>query len=232
MSPGLPRVRFRGRESSCVSWPFSQQAVSSSSVRPPSPSVETLGRRRPPPGPRPGSWPPAILPTSRVPGSRSSSATISTLGANKMPCQYCHYTVAESNEPGIPSMQTCMGCHLVIGGSDSSHKAEIKKLREAWSAKQPIEWVRIHKLARHVHFPHMSAHQGAGPQCLPDLSRRRCPHAPGLPGQQHQQHGFLHHLSSGTAGESGLYRVPLLVAAVAISVWRSRTGPPNDGSLD
>ena len=38
-------------------------------------------------------------------------------GANKIPCQYCHYSVAESSEPGIPSMQTCMGCHLVIGGT-------------------------------------------------------------------------------------------------------------------
>ena len=76
-------------------------------------------------------------------------------GANKIPCQYCHYSVSESSEPGIPSMQTCMGCHLVIGGSDSSHKAEIQKLRDSYSKNQPIEWVRVHTLARHAHFPHM-----------------------------------------------------------------------------
>ncbi len=75
-------------------------------------------------------------------------------GGNKMPCQYCHYSVAVSSEPGIPSMQSCMGCHLIIGGSDSSHKVEIKKVRESWNTQQPVEWVRIHTLARHVHFPH------------------------------------------------------------------------------
>jgi hypothetical protein len=97
------------------------------------------------------------------------------VGVNKTPCQYCHYTVAESNEPGIPSMQTCMGCHLVISGSDSTHRAEIKKLRDAWNAKQPIEWVRVHKLARHVHFPHSQHIKALGPNacqtCHGDVAR-------------------------------------------------------------
>ena len=59
-------------------------------------------------------------------------------GQYKMQCQYCHYSVAVSPEPGIPSVQTCMGCHLVIGGRDSSHQAEIKKVRQAWTEKKPI----------------------------------------------------------------------------------------------
>jgi len=75
-------------------------------------------------------------------------------GQYKMQCQYCHYSVTVSSEPGIPSVQTCMGCHLVIGGSDSSHQTEIKKLRQAWAEKKPVEWVRVHYLARHAHFPH------------------------------------------------------------------------------
>src|SRR5688572_17657931 len=75
-------------------------------------------------------------------------------GQYKMQCQYCHYSVNVSPEPGIPTVQTCMGCHLVIGGSDSSHQAEIKKLRQAWTDKKPIEWVRVHYLPRHAHFPH------------------------------------------------------------------------------
>jgi hypothetical protein len=75
------------------------------------------------------------------------------VGVYKTPCQYCHYSVAESSEPGIPSVQSCMGCHLVIG-SDSTHKVEIKKVRDSWNTKQPIEWVRVHSVARHVHFPH------------------------------------------------------------------------------
>ena len=76
-------------------------------------------------------------------------------GANKIPCQYCHYSVGESSEPGIPSLQSCMGCHLIIGGTDTTHQVEIKKLRDAWNEKQPVEWIRVHTVARHAHFPHM-----------------------------------------------------------------------------
>src|SRR5512146_1115369 len=52
------------------------------------------------------------------------------VGVYKTPCQYCHYSVDESPEPGIPTMAPSMGCHLVIGGSDSSHKVEIRKVRD------------------------------------------------------------------------------------------------------
>jgi hypothetical protein len=76
-------------------------------------------------------------------------------GQLKIDCQYCHYSVSVSTEPGIPSMQTCMGCHATIAGTDSTNKAEISKLKEPWAAGKPVEWKRIHLLARHVHFPHM-----------------------------------------------------------------------------
>jgi len=76
-------------------------------------------------------------------------------GQLQMQCQYCHYSVGVSNEPGIPSMQTCMGCHsLYVTGRTPENKSEIKKLVAAWNAKKPVEWVRVHELARHVHFPH------------------------------------------------------------------------------
>jgi hypothetical protein len=96
-------------------------------------------------------------------------------GQFKIQCQYCHYSVAVSSEPGVPSMQTCMGCHTVISGSDSSHKVEIKKLRDAWSQKRPVEWVRVHYVARHAHFPHMRHIKALGPNacqtCHGDVAR-------------------------------------------------------------
>ena len=96
-------------------------------------------------------------------------------GQYKMQCQYCHYSVAVSSEPGIPSVQTCMGCHLVIGGSDSSHQTEIKKLRQAWNEKKPVEWVRVHYVARHAHFPHQRHLKAMGPTacatCHGDVQR-------------------------------------------------------------
>jgi hypothetical protein len=96
-------------------------------------------------------------------------------GQYKMQCQYCHYSVNVSPEPGIPTVQTCMGCHLVIGGSDSSHQAEIRKLRQAWTDKKPIEWVRVHYLPRHAHFPHQRHIKAMGPNacatCHGDVQR-------------------------------------------------------------
>jgi class III cytochrome C family protein len=84
-------------------------------------------------------------------------------GQYKIQCQYCHYSVAVSPEPGIPSVQTCMGCHLVVGGRDSSHQVQIKKVRQAWSDKKPIPWVRIHYLPRYAHFPHQRHIKALGP---------------------------------------------------------------------
>ena len=96
-------------------------------------------------------------------------------GQFKIQCQYCHYSVDVSPEPGIPSMQTCMGCHILIDGRDSSHKAEIDKLQAAWKAKTPIEWVRVHYLPRHAHLPHQRHIKALGPTacatCHGDVSR-------------------------------------------------------------
>src|SRR5712691_8450779 len=60
-----------------------------------------------------------------------------------------------SSEPGIPSVQTCFGCHLTVGGSTPSHETEIQKVRDAWGDKKPPEWLRVHALPAFVRFPHM-----------------------------------------------------------------------------
>ncbi len=75
-------------------------------------------------------------------------------GQDKIPCLYCHSTVTVSSEPGIPALQTCIGCHQIIGGSTPSHTAEIQKVRKAWSDRQPPQWIRIHALPGFVRFPH------------------------------------------------------------------------------
>lgn len=84
-------------------------------------------------------------------------------GQLKMQCQYCHYSVGVSSEPGIPSMQSCMGCHIAIAGKTDANKAEIKKLKDAWTAKTSVEWVRVHSVARHVRFPHQRHIKALGP---------------------------------------------------------------------
>jgi hypothetical protein len=76
-------------------------------------------------------------------------------GEYEIPCLYCHSTAAEAPKPGIPSMQTCMGCHLVVRGADSTNQAEIAKLTDAWGEERVIEWVRVHGVPQYAHFPHM-----------------------------------------------------------------------------
>jgi hypothetical protein len=77
-------------------------------------------------------------------------------------CMYCHFSAERSVDAGIPPVSTCMGCHTMIPGAQQP--AEVAKIREYWESGEPIPWVRIHKVADHVHFPHMR-HIAAGFQC-------------------------------------------------------------------
>ena len=86
--------------------------------------------------------------------------TLHAGGAQKINCLYCHYTANKSPDPGLPAVGTCMGCHTVI----RTDKPEIQKLAAFWNKKQPVPWVRIHKLPEYVHFPHMR-HVNAGVTC-------------------------------------------------------------------
>ncbi len=103
-----------------------------------------------------GPAPLAAADTAKLPGPRQPIFFRHDIHAGQlqMQCQYCHATANVSSEPGIPSLQTCMGCHTLVAGKTDEHKAEIKKLRDAWKAQAPVEWVRIHSVARHVRFPH------------------------------------------------------------------------------
>jgi len=87
-------------------------------------------------------------------------------GEYKVPCMYCHYSAAVSTEPGIPSLQTCMGCHLYVAGgsrtgvkSDTAavraERAQVQLLRTSARDRKPPEWTRIHAVPGFVHFPHM-----------------------------------------------------------------------------
>lgn len=81
-------------------------------------------------------------------------------GQYQIDCRYCHYAVEVSPHPGIPSMSTCMGCHLIAG----LQNPEVQKLIAANAESRPIEWVEVHRMAPFVHFPHMR-HVNAGVQC-------------------------------------------------------------------
>ncbi len=97
-------------------------------------------------------------------------------GINQISCLYCHGGVQEGKQANIPSVSTCMNCHMAINtyekgpklfkadGTEVNGTAEIKKLysyagwdeeKQQYTGKgKPIEWVRIHNLPDHVYFNH------------------------------------------------------------------------------
>ena len=82
---------------------------------------------------------------------------VKTLGMN---CLYCHYAANKSPDPGMPAVNTCIGCHQVVG----RQKPEIAKLNKFAADTQPIPWERIHKVPEYVRFPHVR-HVNAGVTC-------------------------------------------------------------------
>ena len=78
----------------------------------------------------------------------------------QMNCTFCHNAASQSPDPGLPAVGTCMGCHTIVGAG----RPEIVKLTEYATKKQPIPWVRVHKVPEYVHFPHMR-HVNAGVTC-------------------------------------------------------------------
>ncbi len=88
-------------------------------------------------------------------------------GQYRIPCLYCHNNAANSWTANVPTVQTCMGCHLTITAADTAGNPhpEIQKLRDV--AAQPestITWQRVYKISEHAHFPHMR-HVNAGMEC-------------------------------------------------------------------
>lgn len=81
-------------------------------------------------------------------------------GEKQIPCQYCHAYAGRSLVAGVPSVQTCMGCHQLI----AVRRPEVRKLAAYWEQRAPIPWVKIHNVPDFVHFTH-KRHIRAGVQC-------------------------------------------------------------------
>lgn len=83
---------------------------------------------------------------------------------NKMECQYCHWNVSKGSFAALPDVDTCMGCHKIVGGRDEASTAEIQKLRDAHAKGQPIEWLKVHVMPDHYKFNH-KRHVKGGVAC-------------------------------------------------------------------
>ena len=85
-------------------------------------------------------------------------------GLYEIDCLYCHSGTDRSPSAGVPSVETCMGCHSLFPPSYDEQFEGIRTLREHWEAKQPIEWQQIHRVPEHVQFRH-NRHVQAGVDC-------------------------------------------------------------------
>ncbi len=103
-------------------------------------------------------------------------------GVNQISCLYCHGGAQDSKHASIPSVNTCMNCHMAVkeytgepikreDGTTVNANEEIQKLYNyaGWNPEtktydkpgKPIEWVKIHNLPDHVYFNH-SQHVNVG----------------------------------------------------------------------
>lgn len=77
-----------------------------------------------------------------------------------MECLYCHGSAEKGKHAGVPSVDTCMGCHSLV----RTDRPEIQKLTEYYESGESVPWVRIHSLPDHAYFNH-SQHVAAGVDC-------------------------------------------------------------------
>jgi hypothetical protein len=78
-----------------------------------------------------------------------------------IPCLFCHAGATRSPAAGIPSLQSCMGCHPVI----AADKPGVQALTGYWERQQPVAWVRVNRLPRFVYFSHQVHVAAAGLNC-------------------------------------------------------------------
>jgi hypothetical protein len=68
-------------------------------------------------------------------------------------CQYCHSGTDRSPSAGVPSVETCMGCHLQFPAS-YDELSGIRTLKEHWEKREPIAWLQVYRLPEYVQFRH------------------------------------------------------------------------------
>jgi mono/diheme cytochrome c family protein len=99
---------------------------------------------RPPPGT--AAHPIAAPPVQPIEFSHAIHA-----GSYGIDCQFCHADARRGVYAGLPSVSRCMGCHKIVAAQGNP---EVQKVHDYWTRRQAIPWVRIHKLAGFVYFPH------------------------------------------------------------------------------
>jgi hypothetical protein len=82
-------------------------------------------------------------------------------GQNGTDCIYCHSSAQYSKTAGIPPLNVCMNCHLMVRNGTRSGLFEISKIISSYENQKPVEWIKVHNLPDHVFFSH-AQHVSAG----------------------------------------------------------------------
>ena len=84
-------------------------------------------------------------------------------GTNQIDCAFCHRYARRSTVAGMPSVESCKGCHIII----AAQRPEVQKLMAFWNQQKPIPWVKVYDLPDHVYFSHKR-------HLLADIECRTC----------------------------------------------------------
>jgi hypothetical protein len=81
-------------------------------------------------------------------------------GGIGLDCRYCHAGVEHAAGAGMPTAETCLGCH----GQVWNVAAQFAPLESARALGTAVVWSSVHRLPEHVRFHH-AAHVTAGIGC-------------------------------------------------------------------
>ncbi len=86
-------------------------------------------------------------------------------GQNGTDCLYCHSSATYSKAAGIPPVNVCMNCHLLVRNGSRSGTFEIAKVTGAFDENRPISWTKVYNLPDHVFFSHAQHVTAGGISC-------------------------------------------------------------------
>lgn len=83
------------------------------------------------------------------------------VGSLRLDCRHCHSAVEDSATAGMPTTETCMGCHAQIW----KDAPMLEPVRQSFRDGTPIAWQRVNDLPDFVYFDH-SVHLRSGVGCV------------------------------------------------------------------